>query len=186
MDDRQIIELYLNRDEKAISVTSDKYGKYCFSIANNILGDRQDSEECVNDTWLGAWNSIPPHEPSSLKLFLGRITRNISFNKYKENNRKKRGGGEVTLALEEIADVVADVSDVESELEERAFIATVNRFLGSLRERECNIFIRRYFHADSVKRIALSYYMTESSVSKVLARTREKLKKHLRSEGYIK
>ena len=186
MDDRQIIELYNNRDEKAISETSLKYGRYCFSIANNILCDHRDSEECVNDTWLGAWNSIPPHKPNNLKLFLGKITRNISFNKYKENNRQKRGGSEVALALDEISEVVADVHGVESEIEERVFMNAVNRFLESLSERDCSIFIRRYFNSDSVKKIALRYGMTETNVSKVLARTREKFRKYLRSEGYIK
>ncbi|MBR6679773.1 MAG: sigma-70 family RNA polymerase sigma factor [Clostridia bacterium] len=186
MDDRRIIELYNQRHEKAISETSLKYGKYCFSIANNILGDPRDSEECVNDTWLKTWNSIPPHEPTSLKLFLGKITRNLSFNKYKESHRQKRGGGEIELALDEIDEIVADVRDIESELEEKAFIGTVNRFLHSLPERDCNIFIRRYFHAYSVQRIAQKYDMSENNVSKVLSRTREKLKKYLRSEGYIK
>ncbi len=186
MDDRQIIDLYNQRNEKAISETSAKYGKYCFSIANNILCDRQDSEECVNDTWLRTWNSIPPHEPASLKLFLGKITRNLSFNKYKASKSQKRGGGDIELALDEIAEIVADVSGVESELEEKAFIATVNSFLRSLPERDCNVFIRRYFHAYSVQRIATICDMSESNVSKVLSRTREKLKKYLRSEGYIK
>ena len=185
MDDRQIIELYHKRDEKAISETALRYGKYCFSIANNILEDRQDSEECVNDTWLKTWNSIPPHQPSNFKLYLGKIVRNISFNKYKEKNAAKRGGYEITLALEEIDEFISDVSGVESEIEERAFMGAINRFLRSLRDREYSIFIRRYFHAFSIGRIASMYGMTESAVSKTLARTREKLKKYLRSEGYI-
>ena len=185
MDDRQIIELYQKRDEKAISETSLKYGKYCFSIANNVLENKQDSEECVNDTWLKTWNSIPPHQPSNFKLYLGKIVRNLSFNKYKENNAAKRGGYELTVALEEIAEIISDVSDVESEADERAFMQTVNSFLRSLKDRECSIFIRRYFHAFSIGRIASMYGMTESAVSKTLARTRDKLKKYLRSEGYI-
>ena len=185
MDDRQIIELYHKRDEKAIFETSSKYGKYCFSIANNILCDRQDSEECVNDTWLKTWNSIPPQLPSNFKLYLGRIVRNISFNKYKEKNAAKRGGHDLTLALEEIDEFIADVSEVESEADERALMEAINRFLRSLKDRECSIFIRRYFHAFSIGRIASMYDMTESAVSKTLARTREKLKKFLRSEGYI-
>ena len=185
MDDRQIIELYHQRDEKAISETANKYGNYCFSIAYNILANEQDCEECVNDTWLRAWDSMPPEWPNYLKLFLAKITRNLSLNKLKAANRINRGGGEITVALEEISEFVSGASDVESRIEEEELMSTVNRFLRSLPARDCNLFIRRYFHVDPISQIAEMYGMTEWNVRKVLSRTRQKLKTHLESEGYI-
>ena len=143
MDDRQIIELYNERDENAIKETSDKYGNYCFSIAHNILACNQDSEECVNDTWLQTWNSIPPQMPNCLKAFLAKITRNLSLNRYKEKMRDKRGNGEVVLALDEMDEFLAGTSDVVSEYEQKEFLAMLNRFLYSLPERERSIFILR-------------------------------------------
>ncbi len=183
MDDRQIIELYNQRDEKAISETSDKYGSYCFAIAYNILSNEQDSEECVNDTWLRTWNAIPPQKPNCLRLFLAKITRNLSLDKYKAMNRDKRGG-KLTVALEEIEEFVPDAIGVESAIEEQEFMDAVNRFLRSLPEREGNIFIRRYFYVDSTEQIARRFGLTEGNVLRVLSRTRKKLKKHLESEGY--
>ena len=113
MDDRQIIELYNQRDENAIKETSDKYRNYCFSIANNILDCKQDSEECINDTWLQTWNSIPPQKPNCLKAFLAKITRNLSLNRYKEKTRDKRGNGEVVLALDEMEEVRVNMLALE-------------------------------------------------------------------------
>ena len=184
MDDRQIIILYNQRDETAISETSKKYGNYCFAIANNILFNQQDSEECVNDTWLRTWNTIPPQNPDCLKLYVAKITRNLSLDRLKSNTRDKRGGGEVQLALDEVGEFISDQTRVDSELEQEAFMQSLNRFLYSLPARDCNIFIRRYFYIQPTKQIAQLYLTSEGNVLKILSRTRKKLKKHLETEGY--
>ena len=106
MDDEKIVQLYWNRDEQAIPATAQKYGNYCTSIAKNIIGNLEDAEECVNDTYLNAWNSMPPHRPGVLSTFLGKIVRNLSFNRYKYNTADKRGGGELPLVLDELSDLV--------------------------------------------------------------------------------
>lgn len=184
MDDRQIIELYFDRDEKAIAETSQKYGIYCFTIANGILQSDQDAEECVNDTWLRTWNSIPPQKPNCFRLFLARITRNLALDKCKERSRQKRGGV-VLLALDEIDEFLPAPDRVETQAEEEELMRSINRFLRSLTERDCNIFINRYFHVESAKTIADKYDLTEGNVQKILLRTRNKLKRYLESEGYM-
>lgn len=182
MEDALIIELYNRRDEKAIEETSLKYGAYCYSIANNILSDAQDSEECVSDTWMKAWNSIPPGRPASLKLFLARITRNLSIDRYRSANRQKRGG-EVSVALEEISDFVPS-RDLEDEIERRELVRSLNAFLEGLPVRERNVFVRRYFFVEEVGVIAERYGLSEGNVFKILSRTRVKLKNYLEKEGY--
>ena len=184
MQDSEIIELYNARDERAIAQTEQKYGSYCISIAQNILHNMQDSEECVNDTWLITWNSIPPAHPPVLKHYLGKITRNLSLNRYKAKNRDKRGGGEVELALEELGDVATTGDEVQSHMERMAFAQAFNRFLHSLPERECNIFIRRYYHLDSAESIAKRYGLSTANVFKILSRTRKSLKVFLEKEGW--
>lgn len=185
MDDCQIIELYWARDERAIVETANQYGGYCFGIANQILQDEADAEECVNDTWLNTWDSIPPNRPTRFRLFLGKITRNLSINRYKEKHREKRGGGEISLILEEIEGVLADTRDVESEIERGEFVGLLNRFLKSLPVREREIFVRRYFWAESTKEIARRYGIKESHLLVILSRTRSKLRKVLEKEGYV-
>ena len=185
MDDCQIIELYWARDERAIAETNRQYGGYCFGIANQILQDEVDAEECVNDTWLNTWDSIPPNRPTRFRLFLGKITRNLSINRYKEKHREKRGGGETALILEEIEGVLADTRDVESEIERGEFVGLLNRFLKSLPVREREIFVRRYFWAESTAEIARRYGVKESNVLVILSRTRSKLRKVLEKEGYV-
>ena len=184
MQDSQIIELYNARDERAIAESACKYGAYCTSIAQNILHNMQDSEECVNDTWLVTWNSIPPASPPVLKHYLGKITRNLSLNRYKAKNRDKRGGGQVELALDELAEVAAPGQDVQSQMERYAFSTAFDRFLRALPERECSIFIRRYYHLDSVESIAARYGLRTENVFKILSRTRKKLKIFLEEEGF--
>jgi len=184
VQDNQIIELYNARDERAIAETAQKYGSYCQSIAQNILRNMQDSEECVNDTWLQTWNSIPPACPTVLKTYVGRITRNLSLNRYKANHRQKRGGGEVVLALEELGEVSAQENDVQSQMERLMFADALNHFLWSLPERECNIFIRRYYHLDEVDAIAKRYSLSRANVFKILSRTRQSLKAFLEKEGF--
>lgn len=184
MDDRQIIELYFARDEKAIAETSQKYGIYCFTIANGILQSDQDAEECVNDTWLRTWNSIPPQKPNCFRLFLAKIARNLALDKCKERSRQKRGDETVLLALDEIGDFLPASESVETRAEEEELMRLINCFLHSLSERNCNIFINRYFHIESAKTIADKYDLTEGNVQKILFRVRNKLKHYLESEGY--
>ena len=184
MDDKDIINLYNRRDESAISETDKKYGKYCFSIADNILHSIESSEECVSDTYLKTWNSIPPKFPNSLRLFLAKIVRNLAFDRYRESHRQKRGGDETSLALEEIEDFLPATQTVEASLEEAEFMEHINRFLRSLGARDRCIFINRYFHVESAKAIANKYNLSENNVHKILSRTRIKLKELLTEEGY--
>ncbi len=184
MKDQQILALYRARDERAIAITEQQYGRYCLGIAQNILKNMQDSEECVNDTWLVAWNSIPPACPDVLKTYVGRITRNLSINRYKSKHRGKRGGSEATLALDELAEVADPDADVRSYYDKLVFAEALNRFLRALPERECNVFIRRYYHVDSVESIAKRYGISTANVFKILSRTRQKLKIFLQEEGF--
>lgn len=183
MQDHDIIALYNQRDQQAIVQTERKYGAYCFAVANRILANEQDSEECVNDTYLRAWNAIPPQMPHSLRLFLAKITRNLSFNRYRQ--RKNAGyNTEIVLALDELESVAANLTDPADMLAEQAFAHTFNQFLRSLPARDCDVFVSRYFHVRSVSEIANLYGLTEVNVRQILSRTRTKLKLHLESEGY--
>lgn len=184
MDDKEIISLYNLRDENAISETDKKYGKYCFSIADNILHNFESSEECVSDTYLKTWNSIPPNTPYSLRLFLAKIVRNLAFDRYRKSTRQKRGGSELPLTLEEIKDFLPATDTVETALEEEEFMECINRFLHSLNLRDRCIFVNRYFHIESTRLIADKYSLNENSVHKILSRTRIKLKEFLIKEGY--
>ena len=173
MDDSKIIDLYFNRDEKAIEETSRKYGAYCYTVASNILSSHEDAEECVNDTWMRTWNSIPPQRPQVLKLFLLRITRNISLDRVKAVRAKKRGGGETELAIEELSECIPGAGDVIDEL-----IGDEH----SLPDLERAVFVRRYFFLESVKAVADRYGMSEGSVMTRLSRTRKKLKALIEKE----
>ena len=184
MDDRQIIELYFHRDEQAIVETQNKYGKYCLTVANNILSNEQDSEECVNDTYNKTWKVIPPQNPNNLKLFLAKIVRNLALDKLKSETRKKRGGNNFELALDEISEIISDGQSMEAELESKEFMKSVNSFLYTLPLRDCNVFISRYFYLESVEKIAQKYGLGVANVSKILSRTRIKLKEFLSKEGY--
>ncbi len=180
MQDRDIIELYYARDERAISESSDKYGSYCLGIAQRILRNMQDAEECVNDTWVRAWNAIPPARPDYLQQFLGGITRHVSLDKYRQNKRR----GAPTVAIDELCEVVASDVNVVTQAEEREMLVAIDRFLWSLPERECNVFIRRYYHFDEIKDIAKRYGLTQTNAKKILSRTRKSLREFLEKEGY--
>ena len=184
MEDRDIIELYFQINDKAIEVTNEKYGAYCTAVANNILSDLRDSEECVSDTWLRAWNAMPPKRPDYLRLFLGKITRNLALDVVKKQSRKKRGSGEYELVLDELRNVTDTAYQVESEVEKKDLQRTINEFLYALPERDCNVFLRRYFYFESTKQIADHYKIRESHVLGILSRTRQKLRMHLVQEGY--
>lgn len=183
MKDNEIIELYFARDEAALEESEKKYGGYCRIVAYNILHDDLDAEECVNDTWLGAWKTIPPHRPKRLSVFLGKITRNLSLNLFKKRNAKKRGFGQTEAALSELEECVPAQTDVEKTAEENLLIESIENFLRALPEQKRNIFIRRYWYFYSVGDIAKTYGITESKTASLLFRMRNELKKHLEKEG---
>lgn len=185
MDDRAIVELYLARSESAVSETAKKYGDYCYGIAFNILRDKSDSDECLNDTYLKAWESIPPQKPDKLGAYLGRITRNLALNRLKYINAQKRAGGEAALALDELSECIASQSNVEKELDDKALAALFDEFLSSLKDDARYMFTRRYWYLEPVKRIAQNVGASESKVSMSLHRSRLKLKELLEKEGFF-
>lgn len=184
MDDESIVQLYWDRNESAISESAKRYGAYCTSIAHNILSDPADAEECVNDTWFHAWNAMPPHKPSILSAFLGKITRNLSFDRYRRLHREKRGGNNIDAALDELAECVSGVDDAERRWAEKELIEEIDRFLFSLPEDKRSLFILRYWYVDSIAEIASRAGMSENNVSVSLSRIRSKLKAHLIERGF--
>ncbi|MCI8593641.1 MAG: sigma-70 family RNA polymerase sigma factor [Oscillospiraceae bacterium] len=184
MDDNSIIQLYWDRNDQAIQATSDKYGHYCKTIARNILGSEEDAEECVNDAYLNAWNAMPTHWPERLATFLGKITRNLSFNRYKSSHTQKRGGGEITLVLDELADCVSGDDSVEQTIDRKELEGAVCSFVRSLPASKRNLFVRRYWYADPVAEIAKDCRMLPGTVSKTLERTRKQLKAYLTERGF--
>ena len=183
MDDNIILDLYWARSESAISETAQKYGGYCTKIAMNILQNSEDTEECVNDTYLKTWNAIPPQRPTIFSSFLGKIIRNLSLNKYKEQRAKKRGGYEVVLLLDELEDCVPSGNRVEYEYEVGVIAQTIDRFLHSIDAESRIVFVRRYWYVDSIRSIAARFQMSESKVKSMLFRTRSKLRIYLEKEG---
>ena len=181
MEDERIVDLYFERNERAIKETDVKYGRLCYGIARNILSNHEDSEECVNDTYIGAWNAMPPTRPGCLKAFICRITRNLSLKKLEYLGREKRSSG-ITVSLDELAEVLPDerFSDRTGDEEAGALIST---FLRAQKEDVRNVFVRKYFFFDSVEEIAARYSFTESKVKNMLFNTRRKLKEYLIKEG---
>ena len=185
MDDELIVKLYWDRSEHAISETSQKYGAYCHSIAYGILQSREDAEESVNYTYMDAWNAMPPHRPSILATFLGKITRRISIDRWRSLNRIKRGGGEVTLALEELEQCIAGGQSPEREIEKKELVQAINRFLDKLPILERRVFLARYWYMESIQQIEARFRFSQSKVTSMLFRTRNKLRRLLEKEGYI-
>ncbi len=185
MKDSTIVDLFYTRDEAAIEAVRTQYGKYCRKIAMNVLGSEEDAEECLNDAFLALWDRIPPERPQSLRAFLGKITRNIAVNRYHQSVRKKRGGGEMALVLDELSECLAAPTSVEEEVLGNELMDAINRFLRTLSERDCNIFLSRYFYMDAVKEIAARHGFKEDYVRVVLSRTRNKLKKYLEEQHYL-
>ena len=183
MDDNTIIELYWARDEQALAQSELKYGKLCRSVAFRILRDLQDAEECVNDTWLRAWGAMPPERPNVLSAFFSRITRNLSIDRYKASHAEKRGGGQITLALDELSDCISGKDLPEDTVQYRQLTEQIDGFLRTLKEKDRCIFLRRYWYVDSVQEIAKRYHMPEGSVKSSLSRTRQKLRAALEQEG---
>ncbi len=185
MEDSKIVELYWQRNETAIGATEEKYGPYCHTVAFNILESMEDSEECVNDTWLRAWNAMPPQRPALLSAFLAKITRNLAINRLHERRAAKRGGGQAQLAIAELDECVAGSDSVEAEFDRRELERDISRFLRGLPRREREIFLRRYFFVESSGDIAARFRIRESGVLVILSRTRKKLRAFLQKEGYI-
>ena len=185
MEDHQIIDLYFQRNEQAIRETAQKYGPYCHTIALNILQNSADAEETVNDTYIGAWRSIPPHRPAQLSTYLGKITRRLALKRWKSSRARKRGGGEVVLALEELAGCIPSDLDVESRMEAADLGRILNRFVRQLPQPERQVFVCRYWYLDPIDHIAQRYGFTRSKVKSMLSRTRAKLYTHLQKEGYL-
>lgn len=184
MDDADIVKLYWQRDERAIPETAVKYGNYCASIARNMLGSEEDAEECVNDTYLSAWNSMPPNRPQVLSVFLGKLTRNLSLNRLKYNTALKRSSGEEPLVLDEIAELVSGEESAEQKLAHQELLAAINSFLRSLPESKRRIFVCRYWYFDSIAAIASRFGMSANHVSVTLSRLRCKLRKYLAERGF--
>ena len=183
-DQEEIIALYNARDEKAIQRTADALGAYCHTVAYNILGNAEDAEECVNDTYLAVWNAIPPARPASFKHFVTRILRNLALNRYKEQHRDKRGGGQVPLALEELSEVVSDTEDVPADYARQELLESIAAFLRGCSARDRGIFLDRYVRLESTEALSERYGVKEAQVLLILSRTRKKLKAYLEKEGY--
>lgn len=184
MNDEQILDLYFARDEQAVAETDRKYGGYCFTLANSILHSDQDAEETVSDTYLRAWNTIPPKRPGIFKMFLAKITRNLAFSRWRSMNAEKRGGGEMTLVLEELDDCIAALGCVGDGMDAKELAKAIRAFLNTLPAREQDIFLRRYFFVEESGVIAQRYGMKPATVLRTLSRTRQKLKNYLTQEGY--
>lgn len=183
-EDSRIIELYFERNESAVAETDKKYGAYCMTVSKNILGNEEDAKECLNDTYLAAWNSIPPKIPEKLSLFLGKITRNLSLNRFRKNEAKKRGGGTADIVFDEIGEIISGSDNPEEKFERKEIIGAVNEFLRTLPEEKRSIFICRYWYFDSIEDIAARFGKKESGIYSSLERTRKNLRKYLSERGY--
>ena len=183
MEDKQIVDLYWSRSETAISETAIKYGRYCYYIAHNILHNNEDSEECVNDTYLNAWNVMPDQRPSKLSTFLGKITRNLSLNRWELYNAEKRGSGQIPLALHELHECIPSTNSADHLADDLALAEILNRFLAALPKERRMIFMRRYWYLSPIAEIAADYSMSESKVKMSLLRSRNALKQVLEEEG---
>ena len=178
MDDQQIIKRYFDRDEQALADTQNKYGKYCHTVAMNVLGNPEDAEECVNDTYLKVWNTVPPKEPPSLKNYLAKILRNLSIDRYRRNRAESKHI-DFEIALHELSECLPAEEETQGEV-----ISLMETFLRGEDALSRKLFMGRYWHALSVKKLANYYGLTQNAVTKRLTRTREKLRGYLAERGY--
>ena len=185
MTDDKIIELYLKRDERAIAESVASYATYCRAVISRILSDQEDVEEVLADTWIGAWNTIPPQRPQYLRLYLGRIARNRAVDLLRRKGAECRGGAQVTVVLEELGECVAHFGCPEQELAAKELGEVVNRFLKEQSQQHRSIFLRRYFYVEEISSIACFYGLRETNVRMILSRTRKKLRNYLIQEGYL-
>lgn len=184
MKDKDIVQLFFDRNPDALDALSKKYSSYCNTIAKNILGSSEDAAECVNDTYHKLWNSIPPEKPENLAAYISKIVRNLSFDRYKHITAEKRGGGTINLVLDELAEIVSGKESVEQEINKKELTADINTFLNSLSKEKRSIFIYRYMYAYPVKEIAKLFGKSEGNISVLLNRIRKGLKEYLTERGY--
>ena len=184
MEDSQIVALYWVRFQQVLDETASRYGDYCYTIARRILSSPADAEESVNDTWLAAWNAIPPHRPQVLRTFLGKLTRRLALKRRRDRDREKRGGGELPLILSELEGCVSSQDNVEDELIAAELIQALNRFTAGLPDTERRVFLRRYWYLDSIHQISQEFHFSGSKVKSMLFRTRNKLRVYLQKEGF--
>lgn len=185
MEEQEILSLYFDRDEAALTQTAQRYGPYCHHIAYGILHSRPDSEECVNDTWLSAWQAIPPTRPTCLRAWLGRVTRNLALDRCRRNDAHKRGRRQLQLCLEELGECVSNTPGPQQQLETREIAAAVSVFLGRLSQTDRLLFLRRYWYLDSSRVLAHRLGLKEGQVNTRLHRIRKRLKNYLRQEGML-
>lgn len=183
LNDNEIIELYWNRSEIAVKKTAEKYGNYCYTIAHNILCNPEDSDECLNDTYLNAWNAMPPHRPNMLSAFLGKITRNIALNRYKHQKRKKRCGEQMAMLLSELDECIECSNRVEDEIENALVARTISDYLYSVPKINSALFIQRYFFCNSIDDLSKRFKFSNSKITSMLYRMRGELKIILSKEG---
>lgn len=185
MTDERIIALFWARCQDAIVESCRKYGNYCHCIAHNILTNPQDAEECVNDTWLKAWDTMPPQKPGYLAAYLGRITRNLSIDRFRHLHSQKRSGGQVDLVLSELEECIPAPDSVVQAAEQQLLTETLEAFLDTLPPLRRNLFVRRYWHLESIHQLADFFQMSEGSVTSTLHRTRIQLRSYLEQEGIL-
>ena len=183
VEDQQIVELFFTDPNSALEELRSKYENYCHTVAFNILGNNEDCEECLNDTLLRVWNSIPPNKPTNLSAYVAKITRNLALDKLRKSNAGRRGGGESQIALDEIGDIIRSSNDLERIEESKEITESINRFLELLSKTERGVFLRRYWMMEPVAVIASTYGMSLSKASSMLHRLRQRLRKHLEKEG---
>lgn len=184
--DQEILALYSMRDQRAVMETQRKYGAYCYTVAQRVLQCPQDAEECVNDTYLAAWQNIPPEKPANLRLYLAGVVRNIAIDRYRRRARARHGGGEYCLSLDELAECLPDqASDTVADYMAEELRQAINRFLHTLPARECNLFLGRYYFLYPISEMAERFGISEGYVYTVLSRTRQKLKVFLKEEHFI-
>lgn len=184
MNDEEIVKMFWERDEAALNAASDKYGGYCRRIAFNILNNAEDSEECVNEALMRAWESVPPNKPESLAGFLGKITRNLAIGLLRKRKSEKRGGGEYDLILDVLSECVSDGRDISETVEYRELVKAINGFLSELAPLKRSICVMRYSRLEAVSYIAETLDVKESYVLTTLFRTRKKLKTYLKKRGF--
>ncbi len=185
MEDAQIVDLYWQRSGEAIPVTAERYGNYCAAVARNILADDRDAEECVNDTWLAAWNSMPDNRPAALPPYLGKISRNLALDRLAARRAAKRGSGETPAVLEDLAECLPGGEDPESAAEVKELADRINRFLRTLPETERLIFVSRYWYMAPIEETAERFGFTRVKTAAMLHRTRKKLHTQLKKEGWL-
>lgn len=185
MEDSEIIALYYERNEDALRHTAERYGSYCRHLSFQILRNHADAEECVNDTWVRTWNSIPPARPVSLRAYLAKITRNLSFDRYESIHAKKRGNGETAVILDELAECIPSDASVEEEVHLHQLTDVITRFLSARTETERVLFVRRYFFNEPLKEIASRTGITRGNIKTILYRMRQDLRNVLKQEDYI-